>query len=148
MKFQFSIRTILIVTAIAAIGISIGKKQYDRWHWANTPIEFQPYSSLEHMPDDRPVLVILSADWDPSGSLEMVRKIHLRSSLKHALHDKQIIPVNVDCTHNTPEYQTVVKKYGFENVPFVLLLQHADGPVVYAGFPQDVDKLRAAVDAL
>lgn len=148
MNFQFTIRSILIVTAISAIGIFIGKRQYDRWHWVNNPIELHPYASLEHVPKGRPVLIIVAANWTPSSSLGYINNFYLnRPDLRTSMYDKRVIPVHLDCTDER-ECDLAMERFDFESVPFVCLLSEVDGRIVYAGPLIDPDPLQTAIDGL
>jgi thiol:disulfide interchange protein len=134
MRLQFGIRSLLVVFVVVALGT---------WLLANIlrnrPPKWEPYSSATlqlALQRNQPVLITLSADWDPICRIHETTAINSTDSYRF-IRDHGLVTLRADLTNNDPAAFQLLRNHGLVSMPAFLLYHPA--------FPHDPLILRDAV---
>ena len=135
-KLRYSLGAVFFIVGLFAV-LFLGLR-----HWRdNRPVEWEAYSDAiftQHVNDDRPVLILVGADWD-MNSLVVKGWIFKDLNLVRTLNRKSVILYYADLTDiaNTP-VKNLLRRHGRNSTPTVLIYPNgvSGNCVVFDGIPK------------
>lgn len=115
---RFRLLTLFIVVFTCAVLSFVLRDWLDR-----RPIQWAPYSPeifSPHADSDRPVVILIGADWDP-GSIAVACTVFEDRELKRLMHKRNAIAYYADLTFSSPEVIALLRRLNCHTTPTVAI---------------------------
>jgi thiol:disulfide interchange protein len=140
---QFTVKTILAIIALAAVGSLAVRNYLDR-----LPLELEPYSMNARngaLKNGQCVLVTIYGNWDPNTTDNLRRLSH---DVNRRIRRRNMLPLAADWTNHASHITALMKEVGVNSVPVLAFYdpRNPTKPTVVRDFPDEVEVL-AIIDS-